>query len=61
MSLYARRRFANYLIVGLSLCATAFGLLFLVFVLGTLLVNGVGALSPTLLPRRRRRRAARAA
>jgi phosphate transport system permease protein len=48
MELYARRRAANYLVVGLSLAATAFGLLFLVFVLGTLLVNGIGALSPTL-------------
>jgi len=49
MRIYARRRLSNYLVVGLSLCATAFGLLFLVFVLGTLLINGVGALSPTLI------------
>ena len=48
MLLYTRRRATNYLVVGLSLGATGFGLLFLVFVLGTLLVNGVGALSPTL-------------
>jgi phosphate transport system permease protein len=48
MSLYTRRRLLNYLIVVLSLSATAFGLLFLVFVLGTLLVNGVGALNLTL-------------
>jgi phosphate transport system permease protein len=48
MGLYARRRLSNYVVVGLSLAATAFGLLFLVFVLGTLLVNGLGALSPTL-------------
>jgi phosphate transport system permease protein len=48
MQIYARRRAANYTVVGLSLAATAFGLLFLVFVLGTLLVNGVGALSLTL-------------
>ncbi|HWB50827.1 MAG TPA: phosphate ABC transporter, permease protein PstA, partial [Stellaceae bacterium] len=48
MSIYARRRLTNYIIVGLSLAATAFGLIFLVFVLGTLLVNGIGALSPTL-------------
>jgi phosphate transport system permease protein len=48
MQLYTRRRISNYLVVGLSLGATAFGLLFLVFVLGTLLTNGVGALSPTL-------------
>jgi len=48
MELYTRRRIANYTVVGLSLAATAFGLLFLFFVLGTLLINGVGALSPTL-------------
>ena len=48
MGLYARRRLSNYLVVGLSLAATAFGLLFLVFVLGTLLANGLGALSLTL-------------
>ncbi|HWB50773.1 MAG TPA: phosphate ABC transporter permease PstA [Stellaceae bacterium] len=48
MQLYARRRLGNYVVVGLSLAATGFGLLFLVFVLGTLLANGVGALSPTL-------------
>jgi phosphate transport system permease protein len=48
MGLYSRRRLANYVIVGLSLAATAFGLLFLVFVLGTLLKNGIGALSVTL-------------
>src|SRR5690349_15908589 len=48
MQLYTRRRLTNYLVVGLSLGATAFGLLFLVLVLGTLLANGVSALSPTL-------------
>jgi phosphate transport system permease protein len=48
MQLYTRRRIVNYGIVGLSLAATAFGLIFLVFVLGTLLENGLGALSPTL-------------
>jgi phosphate transport system permease protein len=48
MPLYSRRRAMNYVVVGLSLAATAFGLLFLVFVLGTLLANGIGALSPTL-------------
>ena len=36
MRLYTRRRLTNYLVVGLSLGATGFGLLFLVFVLGTL-------------------------
>jgi phosphate transport system permease protein len=48
MQIYARRRAGNYVVVALSLAATAFGVLFLVFVLGTLLVNGVGALSLTL-------------
>jgi phosphate transport system permease protein len=48
MQVYTRRRAVNYLIVGLSLAATAFGLLFLVFVLGTLLINGLGAIRPTL-------------
>jgi phosphate transport system permease protein len=48
MRLYTRRRIANYIVVGLSLAAMAFGLVFLVFVLGTLLVNGVGALNVTL-------------
>jgi phosphate transport system permease protein len=48
MQLYTRRRVANYAVVSLSLAATGFGLLFLFFVLGTLLINGLGALSPTL-------------
>ena len=48
MQLYDRRRLTNRVVVGLSLAATAFGLLFLVFVLATLLKNGVGALSITL-------------
>jgi phosphate transport system permease protein len=48
MQLYTRRRMTNYFVVGLSLCATGFGLLFLVFVLGTLLTNGLSALNLTL-------------
>jgi phosphate transport system permease protein len=48
MQLYARRRAVNYLVVGLSLAATAFGLLFLALVLWTLLFNGVGAIGPAL-------------
>jgi phosphate transport system permease protein len=48
MQIYARRRAVNYLVVGLSLAATAFGLLFLALVLWTLLVNGIAAISPTL-------------
>ncbi|HEV8030153.1 MAG TPA: phosphate ABC transporter permease PstA, partial [Stellaceae bacterium] len=46
---YTRRRISNYLVVTLSLGATAFGLLFLIFVLGTLLTNGIGALSLSLI------------
>jgi phosphate transport system permease protein len=48
MQVYTRRRATNYVIVTLSLAATAFGLLFLVFVLGTLLTNGLGAIRPSL-------------
>jgi len=48
MQIYTRRRIANYLVVALSLGATGFGLLFLAFVLGTLLANGIGALNLTL-------------
>jgi len=45
MELYTRRRGANFLVMGLSMLATAFGLLWLALVLGTLLVNGIGAIS----------------
>jgi phosphate transport system permease protein len=48
MQLYARRRLSNYLVMGLSVLATGFGLLWLVLVLGTLLVNGIGAITPAL-------------
>jgi phosphate transport system permease protein len=48
MQIYTRRRAVNYLVVGLSLAATAFGLLFLALVLWTLLSNGVSAIRPTL-------------
>jgi phosphate transport system permease protein len=48
MQIYARRRAIIYLVVGLSLAATAFGLLFLALVLWTLLFNGVSAIRPTL-------------
>ena len=48
MSLYARRRLSNWIIIGLSVAATAFGLLWLVMVMGTLLINGVGAIGPAL-------------
>src|SRR6266513_3026010 len=48
MELYERRRLTNWLVMGLSVAATAFGLLWLVLVLGTLLINGVGAITPSL-------------
>ncbi len=48
MQIYARRRAVNYLVIGLSLAATAFGLLFLALVLSTLLYNGLGAISVSL-------------
>jgi phosphate transport system permease protein len=48
MDLYARRRLTNRVVMGLSVVATAFGLLWLVLVLGTLLINGVEAIGPSL-------------
>src|SRR5947208_15347048 len=48
MELYARRRLSNWLVMGLSVAATAFGLLWLVLVLSTLLINGVVAITPSL-------------
>jgi phosphate transport system permease protein len=48
MTVYGRRRAVNYVIMGLSFAATAFGLLWLVLVLGTLIINGIGAISPAL-------------
>src|SRR5438552_16013317 len=48
MTPYARRRAINFGVMGLAIAATLFGLLWLVLVLGTLLVNGVGALGPVL-------------
>jgi phosphate transport system permease protein len=48
MPIYARRRLTNLLVIGLSMLATAFGLLWLVLVLGTLLVDGVSAITPAL-------------
>jgi phosphate transport system permease protein len=48
MSLYDRRRLSNWIIIGLSVAATAFGLLWLVLVLGTLLINGISAIGPSL-------------
>jgi phosphate transport system permease protein len=48
MGVYARRRFANSLVMSLSVAATAFGLLWLVLVLWTLVVNGISAITPAL-------------
>jgi phosphate transport system permease protein len=48
MELYSRRRLTNWLIIGLSVAATAFGLLWLVLVLSTLLINGIAAIGPSL-------------
>ena len=47
-ALYFRRRLANRVFVVLSMAAALFGLLWLTFILGGLLVDGISALSPTL-------------
>jgi phosphate transport system permease protein len=48
MGVYARRRLTNALVMGLSIAATGFGLLWLVLVLWTLLVEGFSAITPAL-------------
>src|SRR5713226_1339864 len=48
MGIYARRRIVNRLVMSLSVAATAFGLLWLVLVLWTLLENVVAAITPAL-------------
>src|SRR5260370_18360635 len=48
MDMYGRRRMANGVVTILSVAATAFGLLWLVLVLWTLLWNGVAAITPAL-------------
>ena len=48
MEIYSRRRLTNWLVIGLSVLATAFGLLWLILVLSTLLINGIGAITPSL-------------
>src|SRR6266849_2799988 len=48
MPIYARRRLVNYIVIALSFMATGFGLLWLVLVLSTLLINGVAAITPSL-------------
>ena len=47
-ALYFRRRLANYVFVSMSLAMTLFGLVWLAFILGALLKNGIAALSPSL-------------
>lgn len=47
-ALYFRRRLANRIFVVLSMSAALFGLVWLTFILGGLLVDGISALSPTL-------------
>jgi phosphate transport system permease protein len=47
-ALYARRRIANGVFIVLSCGAAIFGLIWLGFILGALLEQGVAALSPTL-------------
>src|SRR5438552_2557060 len=48
MDIYARRRLVNRVVMGLSIAATAFGLLWLVLVLWTLMENGIAAITPAL-------------
>ncbi|HXP75468.1 MAG TPA: phosphate ABC transporter permease PstA [Stellaceae bacterium] len=45
MSPYARRRATNSLVLGLSLAATVFGLVWLAFIFWTLLRNGISAIT----------------
>jgi phosphate transport system permease protein len=51
MGIYARRRLVNVVVMGLSVAATAFGLLWLVLVLWTLVTNGIAAITPALFSR----------
>jgi phosphate transport system permease protein len=46
--LYARRRAANAVFIALSIAAAIFGLIWLAFILGALLAQGVSGLSPSL-------------
>src|SRR6516165_1602306 len=48
MSTYARRRIVNGVVTCLAVAATAFGLLWLVLVLWTLIENGIAAITPAL-------------
>jgi phosphate transport system permease protein len=48
MGIYARRKLANGVVMSLAVVATAFGLMWLVLVLWTLLVEGFSAITPAL-------------
>ena len=48
MPVYLSRRLVNYVVITLSVAATGFGLLWLVLVLSTLLINGITAITPSL-------------
>jgi phosphate transport system permease protein len=48
MQLYARRLLVHQVVIALSFAATAFGLLWLVLVLGSLLYDGISAIRPSL-------------
>ena len=48
MGIYRRRRIVNGMVMGLAVAATAFGLLWLVLVLWTLIENGIAAITPAL-------------
>src|SRR6185312_680888 len=47
-ALYLRRRLANMTFITLSMAAALFGLVWLAFILGGILKDGISALSPTL-------------
>jgi phosphate transport system permease protein len=47
-ALYARRRATNAILLTISCGAALFGLLWLVWILATLLINGLGAITPAL-------------
>jgi len=47
-ALYVRRRLANATFIGLSMCAALFGLVWLAFILGALLKDGISAMSLSL-------------
>jgi phosphate transport system permease protein len=47
-ALYARRRATNAILLTVSFGAALFGLLWLVWILATLLINGLGAITPAL-------------